>query len=69
MPPQKAPVRLMLMAHEPDVVDAGKKLRGFIADRRKWADVRPYLDECVFALANETAPASAGAGYKLATKR
>ncbi|MEH6353757.1 MULTISPECIES: hypothetical protein [unclassified Pseudomonas] len=61
--------RIMLMAHEPDVVDAGKKLRGFIADRRKWADVRPYLDECVFALANETTPASAGDGYKLEANR
>jgi hypothetical protein len=50
-------------------VDAGKKLRGFIADRRKWADVRPYLDECVFALANETTPASAGDGYKLEANR
>ncbi|ROM87491.1 MULTISPECIES: hypothetical protein [Pseudomonas] len=59
-----AVARLMLMKHEPDVVDAGKKLRGFAVDGKKWADVRPYLDECVFALAKQTSPASAGDQYK-----
>ncbi|EJL01362.1 hypothetical protein PflQ2_2591 [Pseudomonas fluorescens Q2-87] len=56
--------RLMLVRHEPDVVDAGKKLRGYIADRKKWADVKPYLEDCLFALANETSAASAGDKYR-----
>lgn len=55
--------RVMLMQHEPDVVDAGKKLRGYFADRKGWSEVRPYLEDCLFALSADTRPASAGSRY------
>lgn len=55
--------RLMLRQHEPDVVDAGKKLRGYIADNKKWPEVQPYFEDCLFALSIDTRPASAGDRY------
>lgn len=57
--------KLMLMQHDPDLIDAGKKLRGYAADGKKWKDVEPYLRDCVFALAIETKSASAGSKYSI----
>jgi len=55
----------MLETEKVDVVDVGKKLREFLADGKKWGDVKPYFDECVFALDGEPRAASPGVGYKI----
>ncbi|WP_256680006.1 hypothetical protein [Pseudomonas sp. Marseille-P9899] len=55
--------RQSLMRHDPDVVDAGKRLRGLFADKKSWAEVKPYLEGCVFALAIKTRVSSSGDNY------
>lgn len=56
--------KFMIMQRNPDVVDAGKRLRGYFADGKKWVDVKPFIDECVFALAVRTKLASPGDNYR-----
>ncbi|HZX16164.1 MAG TPA: hypothetical protein VFF22_04750 [Pseudomonas sp.] len=55
--------RMTMMKNDPDMVDAGKRLRGYFADQKSWEEVQPYLNECVFALNRTTKPASAGTDY------
>lgn len=55
--------RVTMMKNDPDMVDAGKRLRGYFADQKSWEEVQPYLSECVFALNRVTSPASAGTDF------
>jgi hypothetical protein len=44
------------------VVDVGRALNEYFVGRAPWTEVKPYV-ECVFPLAKEVRPASAGAKY------
>jgi len=59
--------RKALAAHiegeKPNVVDVGQALLDYQRNGATWEEVKPFLD-CVFALGNPEAKASAGAGFK-----
>lgn len=48
---------------DPDVLNAGQRLRQYRDHQAQWAEVLPYLSECVFVLEDELAPASAGGHF------
>jgi hypothetical protein len=55
-----------LISQTPSVVDVGRALRGMHAAGTAWADVRTYLDRCVFEVWDDDLdrPAGAGAGFE-----
>lgn len=55
--------RRHVQLHEPDVIDAGRKLRDYFDRQVPWLEVNQYLSECVFPLENESQPSSAGGDF------
>lgn len=56
--------RRHLALHKPHVVDVGRVLRDYLDRGAPWAQVRGYLQDCVFALDEEVGSASPGAAFQ-----
>ena len=53
---------------DPDVIDAGKRLRRYFDLQAPWAEVEQYLTQCVFVFEDENTPSSAGGNYSITTR-
>jgi hypothetical protein len=51
-----------LISKIPNVVDVGRALKALYDARKPWTDVRPFLDECVFEVAEDDLDQPAGPG-------
>lgn len=55
--------RHLIQITNPDVIDAGERLRDLFDRQAPWDEVSRYLSECVFLLDDSPGPASAGANF------
>jgi hypothetical protein len=55
--------RKHVQLNDPDVIDAGKRVRQLFDKQAAWPQMERFLSECVFTLKDEGQPASAGGNY------
>ena len=60
--------RKYVQLNDPDVIDAGKKMRQFFDRPSAWPEVEQYLSQCVFVLEDENRPSSAGDNYSISVR-
>lgn len=60
--------RKHVQLNDPDVIDAGKRLRQHFDQQSSWRQVELFLSECVLPLKEDGRPASAGSNYSRAEK-
>ena len=59
--------RKNIQLQDPDVIDAGRKIRQFFDRQSPWAEVEQYLTQCVLVLEDENKPSSAGEEYAISS--
>jgi hypothetical protein len=59
---------MQVQLSDPDVIDAGKKVRQLFDRQSSWPEVEQYLSQCVFVLEDENKPSSAGANYSFTAR-
>nr|WP_295785341.1 hypothetical protein [Rhodoferax sp.] len=60
--------RMQVQLNDPDVIDAGKKVRQLFDRQSSWPEVEQYLSQCLFVLDDENKPASAGGNYSVISR-
>jgi hypothetical protein len=57
--------RRHVQLNDPDVIDAGKRVRQLFDTQADWPQLERFLSECVLVLKDEMQPGSAGENYLL----